>query len=51
MGCPWDFGGNAEQTRVWPAWLQFNNPVKIELSYKTADQTGIDEKNLKLFLF
>ena len=34
-----------------PHGLEFNEPVKVELSYKTADLKGVDEKKLSIFYF
>ena len=34
-----------------PHGTQFNNPVKVELSYKMADVKGIDESKLRIFYF
>jgi len=34
-----------------PHGIYFNNPVEIELSYKDADLTGIDEATLKIWYF
>ncbi len=34
-----------------PHGIQFNEPVRVELSYKNADLTGIDENDLKIYYF
>ncbi len=34
-----------------PHGTTFNNPVKIRLSYKDADLTGVDEKDLRIWYF
>lgn len=34
-----------------PHGIQFNEPAEVELSYKMADLTGIDENSLKVFYF
>ena len=45
------FEGMLNNLVLGPHGTQFNNPVKVELSYKTADLQGIDEKKLKIFYF
>lgn len=34
-----------------PHGIQFNEPVRVELSYKNADLTGVDENDLKVYYF
>ncbi len=45
------FEGMLNNLVFGPHGAQFNKPVKVELSYKTADLQGIDEKKLKVFYF
>lgn len=45
------FEGFAQNLEFSPDGIEFNNPVKLELTYKNADLTGVDEDNLKLFFF
>ncbi len=45
------FEGMLNNLVFGPHGTQFNKPVKVELSYKTADLQGIDEKKLKVFYF
>ena len=45
------FEGRLNNLVFGPHGTQFNKPVKVELSYKTADLQGVDEKNLKIFYF
>lgn len=34
-----------------PHGTQFNEPVRVELSYRNADLTGIDENDLKIYYY
>jgi hypothetical protein len=45
----WDSHGYI--TDLFPHGIVFNTPVKIELSYKHADLTGIDESRLKIWYY
>ena len=45
------FEGMLNNLVFGPHGAQFNKPVRVELSYKTADLQGIDEKKLKVFYF
>jgi len=42
---------NAFQAEFSPHGLQFNVPVRMELSYKDADLTGINEDDLRIYYF
>jgi hypothetical protein len=45
----WDSNGYI--TDLFPHGIVFNSPVEIELSYKHADLTGIDESRLKIWYY
>ena len=45
------FEGMLNNLVFGPHGTQFNKPVKVELSYKTADLQSVDEKKLKVFYF
>jgi hypothetical protein len=45
----WDSQGYV--TELGPHGLVFNHPVELDLSYKDADLTGVDEDNLKIWYY
>ena len=45
----WDSQGYF--TRLSPHGIQFNNPVRLVLSYKDADLTNVDENNIQIWYY
>jgi hypothetical protein len=43
--------GTLNSAEFGPHGLQFNKPVRVELSYKLADLTGVEEESLQVIYF
>ena len=45
------FVGMLSSMEFGPHGLYFNSPVELELSYKTANLDGFDEKDLRIYYY